>query len=162
MWREQRIQGNHWLKNNVYGRCKKCVRKGRFQVTDPDQSFAGQPKPPNHILFERGWLNPDTPEIYTPSGIGEIVMDQKDSELLLDNFEIAGHHGYGGLNEGLCGGMPGCIERKNRKECIGYWLQKDTLLLCRSSKETLKNTQARMPQAQELTQPRKAVNPTSL
>lgn len=43
-------------------------------------------------------------------------MNMGDHEFLLDNFETAGHHGYGGVDEGLCC-MPGCIAEKNLMMC---------------------------------------------
>jgi hypothetical protein len=110
--------GNHWMKQDVYSRCKICVKGGKFKVTNPAKIWVGWPKDPKQILYERGWfasLDP-LPEEFTPTKIGTMRLSMTDYELLLENFELAGHYGYGGYDEGLCC-LPGCLEQDNLKEC---------------------------------------------
>ncbi len=95
--------GNHWLKDpdDAYKRCKECVKEGRFNASG---SWMGTPKDPPQILFERGWIDPAVMGkgkeafnlAYPPEDVGKLVVDQPDRELLLENFDIAGHYGYGG------------------------------------------------------------------
>mmetsp|Transcript_56 Transcript_56/g.119 ORF Transcript_56/g.119 Transcript_56/m.119 type:complete len:237 (+) Transcript_56:2-712(+) len=117
--------GNHWLKDpdDAYKRCKKCVKEGKFNASG---SWKGTPKDPPQILWERGWIDPAVKEkgkeafnlAYPPEDVGKLVVDLRDRDILLQNFYIAGHYGYGGLDEGLCC-FPGCIKEVGLRRCTG-------------------------------------------
>jgi hypothetical protein len=100
-------------------RCRQCTKEERFNKAG---SWVGTPKPPFQILWERGFINwkqsiglpPES--VYPGWRYGKIIMTLKDAELILNNFEIAGHYGFGGLDEGLCC-MPGCTSEENLKTC---------------------------------------------
>lgn len=113
---------NQWTMRNDFGpRCRACVQAGKFRVVDPERYWHGWPKDPLQVLWERGWIDsprgqkPDETR-YPPDRIGKMVLGMPDSKLLLENFEAAGHYGYGGINEGLCC-MSGCIVDSNLKGC---------------------------------------------
>jgi len=114
--------GNHWAKSETdeFSRCKTCVKAGIFIVneSDPDLFWVGWPKCPIQMLLERGWYpnsNPPNAEV-EPEKIGEAVLTMPDHKWLLENFEIAGHYGYGGIAEGLCC-MPGCVKECDLRVC---------------------------------------------
>lgn len=119
------FSGNHWLKpdGDPYKRCRDCVKGGRFNASG---SWMGTPKDPLQILFERGWIDPKyegmgkeaLDRAYPPEKLGKIVLGLPDCEFLLSSFEEAGHHGWGGLGEGLCA-YPGCVERSGLLRCGG-------------------------------------------
>jgi hypothetical protein len=44
-----------------------------------------------------------------------MVLGMSDRKILLENFEAAGHYGYGRLKEGLCC-LPGCVVDK--EQCL--------------------------------------------
>lgn len=115
--------GNHFMKGD--GRCKVCVKGGKFKVVNQEKFWVGWPKDPKQILYERGHL-PDVqplPAEFTLEKIGEMILSAPDYELLLDNFKIAGHYGYGGYDEGLCC-MPGCVKEEDLKKCACCHLAK--------------------------------------
>jgi hypothetical protein len=107
---------NHFMKQD--GRCISCVKEGKFKVIDPEKIWLGWPKDPKQILYERGWIPgvKPLPEEFTPEKIGTMILSMPDYEFLLENFEIAGHYGYGGYDEGLCC-LPGCVQQDNLKKC---------------------------------------------
>ncbi len=119
---EQDYFPNHWAKpdGDEFSRCKTCVKAGVFMVTDPIPEFywVGWPKCPIQVLIERGWSPPRdaTYADYSPERIGELTMLLPDHLWLLQCYEIAGHHGYGGPQEGLCC-MPGCTKEDGLKVC---------------------------------------------
>ena len=113
---------NQWIKDDTYGpRCRSCVKRGEFRVVNQEQFWAGWPKDPLQVMWERGWIDcprgqrPD-PMRYPPERIGKMVVGMPDSKLLLENFELAGQYGYGGVEEELCC-MPGCVVDANLKAC---------------------------------------------
>ncbi len=113
---------NHWAKpeGDEFSRCKTCVKAGIFMLKDPDPNYywVGWPKCPIQVLIERGWSPPRnaTPADFSPERIGEIILSMPDHNWLLKNFEICGHYGYGGPDEGLCS-MPGCVKEVGLKLC---------------------------------------------
>jgi len=96
-------------------RCLQCVRQDRFNASG---SWAGTPKIPLQIIWERGWIEwpkgigLPSQRVYPPWRCGRIVIGQTDAPMLLHTFDQAGHYGYSGLDEGLCG-MPGCVVGAN-------------------------------------------------
>ena len=113
---------NHWKKPEgcEFSRCKSCVKAGIFEVTESDGNiyWVGWPKCPVQVLIERGWSPPRnaTFKDYSPEKIGQLILSMPDHEWLLNNFAVAGHYGYGGLDEGLCS-MPGCVRDTGLKMC---------------------------------------------
>lgn len=109
---------NHWYKKDEFSRCKTCCMAGIFSVNeeDPQYYFVGWPKCPLQVLLERGLNIEAFEKNYSPAQIGEIILRMPDRLHLLKAFEIAGHYGYGGINEGLCC-MPGCTKSENLLLC---------------------------------------------
>ena len=111
---------NQWISHNQWSpQCRKCIKQGRFMVSS---GWFGCPKCPLQILWDRGWINwprgvgvPD-PRVYLPDRISKIVLAMLDHEFLLENFELAGHYGYSGLEEELCC-MPGCVQAEKLQTC---------------------------------------------
>jgi len=117
---KEEYSGNHWakLEEDEFSRCKTCVKAGTFMVTesDPNLFWVGWPKCPVQVLEERGCYHAATGHEMSPEKIGEVILSMPDHKWLLDYFEIAGHYGYGGLNEGLCC-MPGCVTDCDLRVC---------------------------------------------
>ena len=109
-------------------RCKACVRSqpggsGAFPP-NPDPSkkaFAGWPKCPVQVMWERGWIPSDGGAPGRPdlgrvdcATLGKTIVASADAPRLLGCFEEGGFWGYGGLAEGLCC-LPGCREEGDDK-----------------------------------------------
>ena len=49
---------NQWIKDDTYGpRCRSCVKRGEFRVVNQEQFWAGWPKDPLQVMWERGWID---------------------------------------------------------------------------------------------------------
>ena len=108
---------NQWVKRDEYSpRCRVCVKEGRFNY---ENTWPGTPKGPFQILWELGWIDPEVPtkalkDVYPSERLGKMVTAMPNRDFLLQVFETEGHHGYGGLEEGLCC-MPGCLVDADEK-----------------------------------------------
>jgi TPR repeat protein len=91
-------------------RCMTCVESGRFSC------WVKTPKSPLQILIERGRVPRKASVEYKEERLGEMILSMQDSFVLLKKFKSEGHHGYGGVEEGLCC-MPGCVKRVKLSKC---------------------------------------------